>query len=86
MPFFQFQNHRNRSKRDGKELRRPSDPLPVELSLGSLEKSMPFFMIPESERKKEKAINETFDSDCSDDDEPVSAFTVSFQIISPSIV
>ncbi|KAF8221696.1 hypothetical protein L208DRAFT_1371771 [Tricholoma matsutake] len=47
-----FQNHRNRAKKEGRTLRRfSSDPLPLELSLQSLEQKMPFFTVPESERK-----------------------------------
>lgn len=50
-----FQNHRNRARKDGKRLRRlMSDPLPVELSIKSLAKDMPFFIIPESERSDVK--------------------------------
>ncbi|KAF8225090.1 hypothetical protein L208DRAFT_1380767 [Tricholoma matsutake] len=50
--WFQFQNHRNRAKKEGRTLRRlSSDPLPLELSLQSLEQKMPFFTVPESERK-----------------------------------
>ncbi|KAG5634565.1 hypothetical protein H0H81_001522 [Sphagnurus paluster] len=46
-----FQNHRNRAKKEGKEIKRLTlDPLPLELSLKSLEKKMPFFVIPEKER------------------------------------
>lgn len=49
--FRQFQNHRNRAKKDGRPLRRlNSGPLPLKLSLESVEKKMPFFMIPENER------------------------------------
>lgn len=47
-----FQNHRNRARKDGKALRRlTEDPLPLEISLKSLERKMPFFTIPEHERK-----------------------------------
>ncbi|KAF8078877.1 hypothetical protein FPV67DRAFT_1775975 [Lyophyllum atratum] len=47
-----FQNHRNRSKKDGKPLRKLAlDPLPLEISLKSLERSMPFFTIPEHQRQ-----------------------------------
>ncbi|KAG6871900.1 hypothetical protein C0995_015194 [Termitomyces sp. Mi166 len=50
-----FQNHRNRARKDGKPLRRLTHhPLPpeltLELSLESLEKKMPYFIIPVHER------------------------------------
>ncbi|KAF8225092.1 hypothetical protein L208DRAFT_1408983 [Tricholoma matsutake] len=42
---------KNRAKKDGRPLRRlNSDPLPLKLSLESVEKKMPFFIIPENER------------------------------------
>ncbi|KAF5384832.1 hypothetical protein D9615_001301 [Tricholomella constricta] len=47
-----FQNHRNRARKDGKLLRKSSgDPIPLEISLKTLESKMPFFIIPEHERK-----------------------------------
>ncbi|KAF8078875.1 hypothetical protein FPV67DRAFT_1466731 [Lyophyllum atratum] len=47
-----FQNHRNRARKDGKPLRRlTEDPLPLEISLKSLERKMPLFTVPEHERK-----------------------------------
>ncbi|KAG5640412.1 hypothetical protein DXG03_008748, partial [Asterophora parasitica] len=47
-----FQNHRNRARKDGKHLRKlTEDPLPLEISLKSLERKMPFFTIPEHERR-----------------------------------
>ncbi|KAG6910543.1 hypothetical protein DXG01_009962 [Tephrocybe rancida] len=50
-----FQNHRNRAKKEGKVLRKlTEEPLPSELSLISLEREMPFFTIPASERKVNK--------------------------------
>ncbi|KAG5349160.1 hypothetical protein C0989_005509 [Termitomyces sp. Mn162] len=41
-----FQNHRNRAKKEGKVLRRLTEPLPHEISLDSLERQMPHFTIP----------------------------------------
>ncbi|KAG5734129.1 hypothetical protein E4T56_gene1382 [Termitomyces sp. T112] len=47
-----FQNHRNRARKEGKVLRRLNgDSLPPEISLNSVEDKMPFFVIPEHERK-----------------------------------
>ncbi|GLB35908.1 putative homeodomain containing protein [Lyophyllum shimeji] len=47
-----FQNHRSRARKDGRPLRKLTEnPLPVEISLKSLERKMPFFTIPEHERK-----------------------------------
>ncbi|KAF9455633.1 hypothetical protein BDZ94DRAFT_1277745 [Collybia nuda] len=47
-----FQNHRNRSNKEGKILRRlSSDPLPFKISLHALEKNMSSFIIPEAERR-----------------------------------
>ncbi|KAG6827051.1 hypothetical protein H0H92_013368 [Tricholoma furcatifolium] len=65
-----FQNHRNRAKKEGKALRKLGDaPLPAELSLKSLEREMPFFTIPVSERKPIKEST-PFKHDSSDDEEP----------------
>ena len=48
----QFQNHRNRAKKEGKTLRKlTSDHIPPELSLESLEQRMPFFTVPACEWK-----------------------------------
>ncbi|KAF8078874.1 hypothetical protein FPV67DRAFT_1466729 [Lyophyllum atratum] len=47
-----FQNHRNRAKKEGRKLKKLTmDPLPLELSLKPLEKKMPFFVIPEAQRR-----------------------------------
>ncbi|KAF6741299.1 homeodomain mating-type protein [Ephemerocybe angulata] len=47
-----FQNHRRRARNDGVELRRiTSHPLPATLSLDTLEKQMPLFIIPEKDRR-----------------------------------
>jgi hypothetical protein len=58
----QFQNHRNRAKKERKDLPRlrTSDPLPLKLSLESLEQQMGGFIVPESERV------DTVDSDVSE--------------------
>jgi hypothetical protein len=62
-----FQNHRNRAKKEGKALRRlTTDPLPLQLSLESLAKKMPFFIIPPDERKDLHV--EISESDSSDDE------------------
>ncbi|KAG5650511.1 hypothetical protein H0H81_011989 [Sphagnurus paluster] len=61
-----FQNHRNRARKEGKPLRKlTEDPLPLEISLKSLERKMPFFTIPEQERKsvKEPVIEKEDNSD-----------------------
>nr|QQL12046.1 mating-type protein HD2.2 [Hypsizygus marmoreus] len=58
-----FQNHRNRARKDGKRLRKLStDPLPIQLSLESLEKEMSFFTLPESERPVDKPASSEDDS------------------------
>ncbi|GLB35910.1 hypothetical protein LshimejAT787_0301980 [Lyophyllum shimeji] len=52
-----FQNHRSRAKKEGRELKKlTADPLPLELSLKSLEKKMPTFVIPEDQRKDPFAV------------------------------
>ncbi|KAG6819101.1 hypothetical protein H0H93_015466 [Arthromyces matolae] len=53
-----FQNHRNRAKKEGRALRRlPSRPAPSDrnLALETLEKEMPYFAIPELERRTTKS-------------------------------
>lgn len=63
----QYQNHRNRAKKEGKVLKRlTTDPLPLQLPLESLEQKMPFFIIPPNERKNIVHV-ETSDSESSDD-------------------
>ncbi|KAF8221698.1 hypothetical protein L208DRAFT_1371777 [Tricholoma matsutake] len=59
-----FQNHRNRAKKDGRPLRRlNSDSLPLKLSLESVEKKMPFFIIPENERKDSTHLESADDAE-----------------------
>lgn len=63
-----FQNHRNRARKDGKPIRKlTEDPLPLEISLNSLERKMPFFTIPEHERKP--PIKPESPNDDSDDED-----------------
>ncbi|KAF9459835.1 hypothetical protein BDZ94DRAFT_1267472 [Collybia nuda] len=53
-----FQNHRNRLKKEGVALRRLiCDPLPLKLSIKSLEKAMPFYVIPEKEYTSSKSLS-----------------------------
>lgn len=64
-----FQNHRNRAKKEGKNLRRlTSDALPLKLSLESLEQKMPFFFVPEHQRKV-PFIDDSSEQDLSGDSE-----------------
>nr|QQL12049.1 mating-type protein HD2.1 [Hypsizygus marmoreus] len=65
-----FQNHRNRAKKEGKRLRKLTlDPLPLKLSFESLEKKMPFFVIPEAERVDPTRVPPSPDSEDDEDDE-----------------
>lgn len=48
----QFQNHRTRARKEGKVVKKLStDALPLQICLDSLEARMPFFTIPQPERK-----------------------------------
>ncbi|KAG6824586.1 hypothetical protein H0H92_006411, partial [Tricholoma furcatifolium] len=54
-----FQNHRNRAKKEGKTLRRLTDqPFPADITLDralkTLERKMPYFVIPADERQVNK--------------------------------
>ena len=63
----QFQNHRNRAKKEGKVLRKlTTNASPVHLSIESLEEKMPFFVIPEHERKSHVLVDAS-DSQSGDD-------------------
>jgi hypothetical protein len=67
----QFQNHRNRAKKEGRTLRKLSfDPLPLELSLQSLEHRMAIFIVPEYERKA-AVESATSESEASDEEDTV---------------
>ncbi|KAG6895149.1 hypothetical protein C0992_002938 [Termitomyces sp. T32_za158] len=53
-----FQNHRNRAKKEGRPLRKLThDPLPLEISLKSLEYKMPHLATPEHDRKLTRFTN-----------------------------
>ncbi|KAG5634563.1 hypothetical protein H0H81_001520, partial [Sphagnurus paluster] len=65
-----FQNHRNRARRDGRPIRKlTEDPLPLEISLKSLERKMPFFTIPEYERSLHNKAQPPQNSESSDEDD-----------------
>ncbi|KAF8078878.1 hypothetical protein FPV67DRAFT_1466738 [Lyophyllum atratum] len=72
-----FQNHRNRAKKDERPLRKLTEhPLPLEISLKSLEHKMPFFTVSEHERRP---ANEPGPQDDPSDDEDTPSISVPFQ-------
>ncbi|KAF5385404.1 hypothetical protein D9615_001303 [Tricholomella constricta] len=81
-----FQNHRNRARKDGKPLRKlTEDPLPLEISLKSLERKMPFFTIPEHERKSVKNPEPALD-DSSDEEDAASLSKPSWDCTAPNVL
>ncbi|KAG6807785.1 hypothetical protein H0H92_006394, partial [Tricholoma furcatifolium] len=71
-----FQNHRNRAKKDGKTLRRLTEqPFPadvtLDLALKSLERKMPYFIIPTNERQLDKPKNSQAGTAQTEDEMPM---------------
>ncbi|KAG6883391.1 hypothetical protein C0993_006435 [Termitomyces sp. T159_Od127] len=62
-----FQNHRNRARKERRELRKLSESsIPLELTLKSLERTMPFLTVPKHERKTTSTINDSCEEEYPD--------------------